>query len=529
MRFCGLLLLLLARVATAEEDPLECPRPADDDAATRKDRAAEHYRRGQELYFAGEYERAIPEFRTAFCLVPVPEAVFNVAQAYERLVDYEKAVVWFEAYIRLLPHNSGEEIKTVGNRVKALRRLPARIRVATEPPGASVTLEKDGKEVTASANADPIKLLAGTYQMRIELPDYEPISETVVAEIGQPYTYSYRLTPKTGTVQVLASPNEARILVDDKVMGTGTYIDRVPVGAHTVVVEAEGRPSERRSVVIEPDVTTTLRVRMRDARAPNGKIELLVASTAFGILEGGILATGLTTDRLIVGITSGAGGAVGFLGPFLLLPPDVPAGQTSLMIGGRVWGGVEGFSVAAMIYGGNVQDNRREISLITVASSVTLGLGTTLLARRIDISPGDAGLVNSGAFWGAATGGLTYVAFGAEKRLLGPLLFAGMNVGLLAGAGLATQLELKRGHVALIDLSGVAGLVTGVALANAVQLASDDKQVARFGLAGMVLGLVAGSLLTSGSDQEPGVTATTGVAFDRAGQMLPTFGLTGHF
>ena len=204
-------------------------------------------------------------------------------------------------------------------------------------------------------------------------------------------------------------------------------------------------------------------------------------------------------------------------------------GRGSLMIGGRAWGGLEGFSVAAMIYGGDVEDNRREISLITVASSVTLGIGTTLLARQIDISPGDGGLVNSGAIWGTATGGLTYVAFGAEKRLLGPLLFAGLNVGLLAGAGLATQLELKRGHVALIDLSGIAGLVTGVALANAVQLASDDQQVARFGLAGMVLGLVAGSILTSGSDQEPGVTATTGMAFDRAGQMVPTVGLTGHF
>jgi hypothetical protein len=524
------LVLLAARAAAAdEEDPLVCPRTTDEEPATRLDRAAEHYRRGQELYTAGEYELAIPEFRAAYCLKPAPEDVFNIAQAYERLVEYEKAVVWFEAYIRLLPTSAAEEIRNVGNRVKALRRLPARIRVATDPPGAKVTLEKDGHEVSTPANADSIKVLAGTYRMRVELPGYQSISETLTAEIGQPYTYSYRLTPQTGTVQVLVSPSEARILVDNKVAGTGSYIDRLAVGVHAVAVEAEGRPTEKRMVVIEPEATTTLRVRMREARAPNGKSELLVASTAFGLLEGGILATGLTDDKLAVTLTSIAGGAVGFLAPFLLLPSDVPVGQTSLMIGGRGWGGLEGFSVAAMIYGGNTDANRREVSLITVASSVTLGVGATVLARKLDLSPGDAALVNSGAIWGTATGVMSYVAFGQEERLLGPLLFAGLNVGLLAGSGLATQLEIKRGHVAMIDLSGVVGLVTGIALANAVKLASDDKQVARFGLGGMALGLVAGAILTSGSDEEPGVTATTGVAVDASNRLVPTFGVTGRF
>src|SRR5262249_27917150 len=144
-RSAVVLVLLAARAAAADEiDPLVCARPSDEDRSTRHDRAAEHYRRGQELYTAGEYERALPEFRTADCLEPAPEDVFNIAQGHERLVDYEKAVVWFEAYIRLLPSSAAEEIRNVGNRVKALRRLPARIRVATDPPGAKVTLEKDG-------------------------------------------------------------------------------------------------------------------------------------------------------------------------------------------------------------------------------------------------------------------------------------------------------------------------------------------------------------------------------------------------
>src|SRR5262249_24869342 len=140
------------------------------------------------------------------------------------------------------------------------------------------------------------------------------------------------------------------------------------------------------------------------------------------------------------------------------------------------------------------------------------------------------GLINSGAIWGGAAGGLAYVAFGKEQRLLGPLIFAGLNIGLITGAGLASQLELKRGRVALIDASALAGLVTRVAVANAVKLASDDQGGGRFGPAGMVIGLVAGSLLTAEIEEpEPALEPATSAAVDSAGHFVPTFGFTVQF
>src|SRR5262249_44217895 len=61
----------------------------------------------------------------------------------------------------------------------------------------------------AMANADPLRLPAGTYKLRVELPGYVPIEEEIVAEIGQPYTYSYRLAPQTGGLPVPTPPHDA--------------------------------------------------------------------------------------------------------------------------------------------------------------------------------------------------------------------------------------------------------------------------------------------------------------------------------
>jgi len=54
------LLLALAGAARAEVDPGACDGIDVDGGGKKKALAAEHYRRGQELYAQGEYEASIP-------------------------------------------------------------------------------------------------------------------------------------------------------------------------------------------------------------------------------------------------------------------------------------------------------------------------------------------------------------------------------------------------------------------------------------------------------------------------------------
>src|SRR5262249_6540564 len=161
---------------------------------------------------------------------------------------------------------------------------------------------------------------------------FVPIEEQILAEIGQPYTYSYRLAPETGLLRILTSPSDARIFVDDRVVGVGSYADRLPVGQHTVAVEAPDRPTERRTVMVQSQNERRLYVEMGPPRPPNGKIELLLGSTAIGLVEGGFLASAFVAEdeKPLIVLSSAAFGAAGFIVPYLLLPGEVRVSQSSL-------------------------------------------------------------------------------------------------------------------------------------------------------------------------------------------------------
>ncbi|MBI4511869.1 MAG: PEGA domain-containing protein [Deltaproteobacteria bacterium] len=477
-------------------EPIQCAEPIDSDSLTRKDRAKEHYRRGQELYTQGEYERAIPEFLAAYCLVPVPEAIYNIGQACERLVDFEQAVFWFERYILALPSDSpksAEERETVGNRVAVLRRLPARIRVATEPPGATVTLTGPPEPIVGKANdKDPIRVPAGKYTMHVELPGYEPATEPIIAEIGQPYTYSFHLTPVMGRIRVTTEPGDARVFVDQRLVGVGTYIDRLPIGAHELTVEAPGREPHKRAIEILANDTQALHVRL-PTPPKSGRSELLAGSTFFGGVAGiGIYATIFRGDKLaLLPPFMLVGGGIGYGAVHLGAPPQIPIGTTSYILGGAVWGAMEGIGLALTL-----TDEQPWYAPSVFAGATAGVVGTALTSRRLKLSAGDSALINSGALWGTMSGLLFWAAFDRQDDLAGPLLLTGVNAGLVAGATLAVKHEISRGHVALIDLSGLAGMTAGILLASSLENQGQANRFEHFALGGLASGLVLGAFLT---------------------------------
>jgi hypothetical protein len=58
----------------------------------------EHVARGQQLYLARDYERAIAELEAAYALRPVNRLLFNLGMAYRKLGDARMALSFFERY-----------------------------------------------------------------------------------------------------------------------------------------------------------------------------------------------------------------------------------------------------------------------------------------------------------------------------------------------------------------------------------------------------------------------------------------------
>ena len=530
-----------------------CTRPLGIGASEAENQAADHYDRGINLYEQGDYEGAIEEFIAAYCHKPSYPVLKDIAQSFERMVDYEKAVAYLQRYIAETPPERHEERQVQSARVQVLRNLPARVRIATAPPGAAVTLSSpSGVRARGLSNDDqPLLIRKGVYTLSIELDGHEPVTETIEVKIGQPYSYYYRLEPTKGTLRVMAVPATARIFIDKRWVALGSHLDELPIGTYVIEVEADGYLPARREVAL---TETGQRLTMALAPRPrDGRTELLIAASVGGaVWSGSAAATIFGAGELLGGAGTALGLGIGLGGSYLGVPHDIGVGTSSFIMGSTLIGAAEGLLLARFFSCESRQDpdtglyksdscgpdvidgaTQDAIAGATLASSVAGAVFGALVGPRLELSAGDAAVINSGALWGAIGGMLFYVVFEEDVRVDEPLVFSGLNLGILTGALVAQRTDASRAHVGLIDLAGLAGLILGASVANIVAGGEDSsEQVPHFTLAGMTVGLITGAYLTRHMD-EPSVLSSMqpriGAAIDAAGDSAVTFGLGSAF
>jgi tetratricopeptide (TPR) repeat protein len=71
-----------------------------------RDEARQHFNAGRELQTAGKYDQAIAEYEDAYRLAPLPELLFNMAQAYRLKGDRKRAIELYERYVTAVPEGS---------------------------------------------------------------------------------------------------------------------------------------------------------------------------------------------------------------------------------------------------------------------------------------------------------------------------------------------------------------------------------------------------------------------------------------
>jgi tetratricopeptide (TPR) repeat protein len=103
----ALVLGLAAEVAHANDPPRE-----EDDR-----RARELFLRGEDHYAAGRYEKAAGLYEEAYELSRRPELLFNIANCFERLGDYDKAAAYLRRYLR---SPRARDVVSVRERIKRL-------------------------------------------------------------------------------------------------------------------------------------------------------------------------------------------------------------------------------------------------------------------------------------------------------------------------------------------------------------------------------------------------------------------------
>ena len=75
------------------------------DDAARKRAATEHFNKGQKLYAAEKWERALEEFKAGYAAYPLPGFLINIGQTYRQLGERKRAITLYQQYLDLQPED----------------------------------------------------------------------------------------------------------------------------------------------------------------------------------------------------------------------------------------------------------------------------------------------------------------------------------------------------------------------------------------------------------------------------------------
>ncbi len=517
----------------------DCPPPPQVTPEELRKIGSEHFERGETLYVQGDYKGAVNELVAAYCISPYYTILKDIGQAYERELDYEKAIAYLERFVMNVPKDAKapdscspdpqDERKNVIARINVLGALKAKILINTEPGDSKITLSNDAGIAGRGRSGQELEVPGGRYQVLIEHDGYHSVTLEVPAKIGKPYTIFQQLEPLKGKLRVRVVPADARLFLDNRQVGQGAFEQELPGGRYKLTAEASGRLSVSREIEVFPNRDTPVSFEL-PPQPQVGRRQLLAYSAIGGSVAGGFLAGASENGTLIVSGV-GAGATAAFLGTYFGTSKNIPLGTSSLTITSSLIGGV-GASAGALL----VTDDPQKF-LPAIGGGLIVGAGVGYYAgSRLRIRPGDAAVINSGALWGGVTGGLFVGSFDADQKVGAGIVLSGLAMGTLGGVLMSRFYNVSRGRAALIDVGGTVGIFVGIALENVVTQASDSgtqsesERTANYSLGGMAAGLILAGVLTRNMDApklsvSPIVTKTS----TGAGPSTTTFGFGGAF
>lgn len=173
-----------------------------DDAA--KEEASERFRRGVELYNAGDYRAALIEFRRANEIAPNYRVLFNLGQASFELKDYVSAKRSFERYLEEGGDEVSEERRAaVQAELDKLEGYVAELELTVDVDGAEIAV--DDLVVGETPLDEPLLVSAGRRKIGLTRRGYAPLDRYVDVAGGETKRLALEMTPLGGPAEPRAS------------------------------------------------------------------------------------------------------------------------------------------------------------------------------------------------------------------------------------------------------------------------------------------------------------------------------------
>lgn len=179
----GLLVAAVAPAATARADA--------------RDEAAEHFKRGTDLYDEGDFRAALIEFRRAYALAPNFKVLFNIGNVQYQLGDYAGAKKTLEQYLEEGGARiEGDRRAAVENDIRRLEQRVAYVTITIDVDEATVTI--DDVEVGTSPLREPVAVSAGRRRISVRKSGYREETKQLDLAGGDRQSLSIDLEPLTG-------------------------------------------------------------------------------------------------------------------------------------------------------------------------------------------------------------------------------------------------------------------------------------------------------------------------------------------
>jgi len=248
----------------------------------------------RELYDAQNWAAAMGEFQRAYEVSHNPRVLFNVGVCEKNLGHYLRASAAFRKELAEADNKvPAGELAAIHAALGTLEPLISTLVVATNEPGATLTIDKD-PQPGVSPFAAPIAIDVGVHTLRLAKPGFaDAVLENLTVVSGEVAQAKLALTPlePKGHAHIevtLAAPAEqataarrAAVFIDGRDVGNAPFDGDIDVGSHVVEARAEDYVTVRQPMSVKykesASLTLTLSARrhqgfLRVAVVPEGAV-----------------------------------------------------------------------------------------------------------------------------------------------------------------------------------------------------------------------------------------------------------------
>lgn len=166
----------------------------------------------------------------------------------------------------------------------------------SEPSGASVYINDEFVGNTPLSN---YKQAYGTYQYRLESPNYHPATGTIELNAGR-FEHKIALKPAFGSISVKSNVAGAKILLDGKPTGKNSpaTLTEIPSGSHAITLQSDKYAPQQQNVVVEDGQTADISMSL-DARFARITINSIDGAEIYS--NGKLIGKGSFSENIIEG------------------------------------------------------------------------------------------------------------------------------------------------------------------------------------------------------------------------------------